>query len=438
MPADCGYFDGFYGWIACAPPPKPPSFRPGEPEVARVESGDTLGAIAAANGVSIADLLEANPQIDNPNMISIGEAILIPSNRTPTVPDPATGLPVSAATSPGYEADDSGTVGDDVAGAPVSATTTPGYEADDSGTVGDDLAGAPVSATTSPVYVGIDKNDGAGTMGDDLAGDVVSTINSSPGVIGGSNGVTIVNDPAGGPPIVIPNGPPQVNGGGNGGNVAEPQPLPPSVVHNDQLFGPVENIDHLDPLFGAVAPPPLPSTPPPAGPNEPLDGQSSDAPFNTMPFRLPPGSTPVAPFGSPSDPVAFDPANVIPVPTGPTPAGEGFDGSSPFDDLGSKAYDALEGIFEKRVASDVLKGALGVGGLGRFNLVVLAFLLGTEPGTVYAPGLDYEPTLENTPPTYSTEQIGNAIEYLREEGYSDRVILEAFSEAQIIEGPRRR
>ena len=298
---------------------------------------------------------------------------------------------------------------------------------------GDDLAGAPVSATTSPVYVGIDKNDGAGTMGDDLAGDVVSTINSSPGVIGGSNGVTIVNDPAGGPPIVIPNGPPQVNGGGNGGNVAEPQPLPPSVVHNDQLFGPVENIDHLDPLFGAVAPPPLPSTPPPAGPNEPLDGQSSDAPFNTMPFRLPPGYTPVVPYGNPSDPVEFDLES-----TNPGSADDDSGGSSLLDAVVLGFINAAERGVEIRVAEDFIKVATRVGKLSRLNLVLLALSLGLDSSPVHAPGLDDEPVLDDKPATHGSDEIREIFHGMREAGYSDSEIIEILVDAQIIEDPAQR
>ena len=43
-----------------------------------VRSGDTLGEIAAKNGVSLKELLAANPQIKNPNLIYPGQKIRIP------------------------------------------------------------------------------------------------------------------------------------------------------------------------------------------------------------------------------------------------------------------------------------------------------------------------------------------------------------------------
>ena len=42
-----------------------------------VQSGDTLSAIAAANGVTVADLVEANG-IKNPNLIQVGQQLVIP------------------------------------------------------------------------------------------------------------------------------------------------------------------------------------------------------------------------------------------------------------------------------------------------------------------------------------------------------------------------
>ncbi|MBE1160899.1 LysM peptidoglycan-binding domain-containing protein [Dyella acidiphila] len=57
-----------------------------------VRAGDTLTGIAASHGVSLAALEAANPQIANPNVISVGETIHIPSGSTssqPTAPKPA-------------------------------------------------------------------------------------------------------------------------------------------------------------------------------------------------------------------------------------------------------------------------------------------------------------------------------------------------------------
>ncbi|MEL6265309.1 MAG: LysM peptidoglycan-binding domain-containing protein [Pseudomonadota bacterium] len=62
-----------------------------------VRSGDTLGAIASQLGLTVQDLLEINPQIDNPNLIHVGDTILVPAGgtlpgihaRTATAADPS-------------------------------------------------------------------------------------------------------------------------------------------------------------------------------------------------------------------------------------------------------------------------------------------------------------------------------------------------------------
>jgi LysM repeat protein len=43
-----------------------------------VKSGDNLSAIAAQYGVTVDQILEANPQITNPNSINVGDEIVIP------------------------------------------------------------------------------------------------------------------------------------------------------------------------------------------------------------------------------------------------------------------------------------------------------------------------------------------------------------------------
>ena len=45
-----------------------------------VKSGDTLSSIAAHFGLSLADLVAANPQIHDPNLIQVGEQIAIPNS----------------------------------------------------------------------------------------------------------------------------------------------------------------------------------------------------------------------------------------------------------------------------------------------------------------------------------------------------------------------
>ncbi len=53
------------------------------PVVHTVARGDTLARIASRYDVTVADLLEANPQITNPNVIQIGDRITIPASAVP-------------------------------------------------------------------------------------------------------------------------------------------------------------------------------------------------------------------------------------------------------------------------------------------------------------------------------------------------------------------
>lgn len=48
-----------------------------------VESGDTLGRIANRCEVTLNELLAANPQIDNPNLISVGMTLTVPGAPLP-------------------------------------------------------------------------------------------------------------------------------------------------------------------------------------------------------------------------------------------------------------------------------------------------------------------------------------------------------------------
>ena len=50
--------------------------------VITVATGQTLSGIAAANGVTIGQLLAANPQITNPDLIVVGQQIVIPEAGT--------------------------------------------------------------------------------------------------------------------------------------------------------------------------------------------------------------------------------------------------------------------------------------------------------------------------------------------------------------------
>ena len=55
-----------------------------------VKAGDTLSKIAARNGVTLADILKANPQISDPNRIKVGDVLNLPDASTEiTQPLPA-------------------------------------------------------------------------------------------------------------------------------------------------------------------------------------------------------------------------------------------------------------------------------------------------------------------------------------------------------------
>ncbi|MCA9943573.1 MAG: LysM peptidoglycan-binding domain-containing protein, partial [Anaerolineales bacterium] len=59
----------------------------------RIVWGDTLSGIAGRFGTSISTLLQANPQITNPDRIYAGQDLEIPTGDTPTVtpvPPPGT------------------------------------------------------------------------------------------------------------------------------------------------------------------------------------------------------------------------------------------------------------------------------------------------------------------------------------------------------------
>ena len=63
-----------------------PEVYTGETDDVTVKAGDTLTAIAKDKGVSLQELIEANPQIANPDMIRPGEKVAMPSNEVSTVP----------------------------------------------------------------------------------------------------------------------------------------------------------------------------------------------------------------------------------------------------------------------------------------------------------------------------------------------------------------
>ncbi len=61
--------------------PTPSATPTPEVVVYTVRPGDTLSRIAARFGVTVAQILEANPQIQDPDRIQVGQEIVIPVSR---------------------------------------------------------------------------------------------------------------------------------------------------------------------------------------------------------------------------------------------------------------------------------------------------------------------------------------------------------------------
>jgi LysM repeat protein len=56
----------------------------------KIAYGDTLGGIASKNGLSVQDIVAANPTIKDPNKISAGTSLVIPTKAPATAATPAT------------------------------------------------------------------------------------------------------------------------------------------------------------------------------------------------------------------------------------------------------------------------------------------------------------------------------------------------------------
>jgi murein DD-endopeptidase MepM/ murein hydrolase activator NlpD len=61
-----------------------------------VQAGDTLSKIAARNGLTLAQLLQANPQISNPDRINVGDSINLPNTSTENATQPLPSNPVAS------------------------------------------------------------------------------------------------------------------------------------------------------------------------------------------------------------------------------------------------------------------------------------------------------------------------------------------------------
>jgi len=64
------------------------SLAAGSPGSHKVVSGDTLSGIAKQNKTTVDDILKSNPNIKDPNKISVGQEIQLGSSRPATTPEP--------------------------------------------------------------------------------------------------------------------------------------------------------------------------------------------------------------------------------------------------------------------------------------------------------------------------------------------------------------
>ena len=70
-----------------------PPINPNDPAYYVVKAGDTLNEIATNYNRSIAAILNANPQLTNPNQLNIGERLIIPPQNETIVISPSSGVP---------------------------------------------------------------------------------------------------------------------------------------------------------------------------------------------------------------------------------------------------------------------------------------------------------------------------------------------------------
>lgn len=85
------------GSLAPTPIPSP------TPQTYVIAPGDTLSKVARKFGVTLADLLAANPSIKNPDKVAIGQEIVIPTPTPSVVVDPGTldsGSPAPSSAAP--------------------------------------------------------------------------------------------------------------------------------------------------------------------------------------------------------------------------------------------------------------------------------------------------------------------------------------------------
>jgi len=79
--------------VAASDSPEPTVVAEPTPQTYTIKSGDTLNKIAKKFGLTVDALLAANKQIKNPNKISVGDVLTIPSKTPDEVTDPSAETP---------------------------------------------------------------------------------------------------------------------------------------------------------------------------------------------------------------------------------------------------------------------------------------------------------------------------------------------------------
>lgn len=127
----------------------------------RIQSGDTLGAIAARNGVSVQDLVAANPHITNPDLIYAGDMLIVPdgtqagsqpaASPQPFVPDWISQAPPQVQQAFGYAGGGVPAQPGSVGGGVVNPTATVGTPS--GGTITVQVEREDGSVITQPVFI---------------------------------------------------------------------------------------------------------------------------------------------------------------------------------------------------------------------------------------------------------------------------------------------
>lgn len=103
-----------------------------------VQSGDTLSGIAAAHGVSLAALEAANSGLSNPNMITVGETVAVPSGGSFSSWSPSSSASASvSSSSPSSTSSSPGSSGgsiDSIPGVPSSFVSCVAFRESTNGT----------------------------------------------------------------------------------------------------------------------------------------------------------------------------------------------------------------------------------------------------------------------------------------------------------------